>query len=550
MLYKKRAINIVSSMNKKLKKIISESLHENFYSYIENYKNRYVIHSLNSLLDINKKKAFSFKRLLIDGSFYNLGYFYRLQLLRSLIKTNYLEERGYIWNYNKKICKNILKKIGISKIHWMDDFKNGDIYLEAKLIYEKISHPSDILTYEFPEGMPGAHLYDVILKRQRSNTVNIDDVNLIDYIYEYLCSIYLSKKLLIEFNPDIVALSHGHSIQCGPMAHLATKAGIKTLILFGGFGVPRFLNFKTIDDLYFGIPHPPRKDLESIEDSRIVSFQEIGANYLRNRIKGKFKDLDFGGRLAYGKNKKKLDLISEKDINKKVIAVYISNWFDVPHLFGMNRFLDILEWTKATIEEASKNKDVIWLIKPHPAEEWYAGPSLQESLAIDFPDNIILLPNNYSGKSVMESSDALVTFHGTSAIEFAASGKPVLVADKGWYHDCDFVLFPESREDYLKILKTNWYENINIERTKEKARLFAGVYFGMTSWQGKAILPDDVDKEKIRKILPKFVKKYKSTIKKEIQNIKGWIENGSIDYHTYKNIKAKKNRVQKDISFK
>ena len=77
-------------MNKNFKKRISESFHENFYSYIENYKNRYVINSLNSLLEINKKKAFSFKRLLIDGSFYNLGYFYRLQLLRSLIKTNYV----------------------------------------------------------------------------------------------------------------------------------------------------------------------------------------------------------------------------------------------------------------------------------------------------------------------------------------------------------------------------------------------------------------------------------------------------------------------------
>ena len=245
-----------------------------------------------------------------------------------------------------------------------------------------------------------------------------------------------------------------------------------------------------------------------------------------------------------------MDLIPQKDINKKVIAVYISNWFDVPHLFGMNRFLDILEWTKATIEEASKNEEVIWLIKPHPAEEWYAGPSLQESLAIDFPSNIILLPNNYSGKSVMESSDALITFHGTSAIEFASSGKPVLVADKGWYHDCDFVLYPKSREDYLNILKTNWFENVNVQRTKEKARLFAGVYFGMTSWQGRAILPDDVDKEKIRKILPEFVKKYKSIIKKEIKIMKSWLEDGSIDYHTFKMIKSKKNSIQKDISFK
>ena len=36
------------------------------------------------------------------------------------------------------------------------------------------------------------------------------------------------------------------------------------------------------------------------------------------------------------------------------------------------------------------------------------------------PENIILLPNSYSGKDIIKISDALVTLHGTSGIEFAA----------------------------------------------------------------------------------------------------------------------------------
>ena len=51
-------------MNKKLKKRISESFHENFYSYIENYKNRDVINSLYSLLEINKKKSIFFQEII------------------------------------------------------------------------------------------------------------------------------------------------------------------------------------------------------------------------------------------------------------------------------------------------------------------------------------------------------------------------------------------------------------------------------------------------------------------------------------------------------
>ena len=88
----------------------------------------------------------------------------------------------------------------------------------------------------------------------------------------------------------------------------------------------------------------------------------------------------------------------------------------------------------------TKNKDVIWLLKSHPAEKWYGGLTLEQTIKGKLPSNIILLPDDYSGKAVMDVSDALVTIHGTSAIEYAAHGKPVLVADKGWFQDCNFVL--------------------------------------------------------------------------------------------------------------
>ena len=42
-------------------------------------------------------------------------------------------------------------------------------------------------------------------------------------------------------------------------------------------------------------------------------------------------------------------------------------------IFWMSRFIDILEWCEATLKEAKKNKDVIWLIKSHPYDEWHGG---------------------------------------------------------------------------------------------------------------------------------------------------------------------------------
>ena len=47
---------------------------------------------------------------------------------------------------------------------------------------------------------------------------------------------------------------------------------------------------------------------------------------------------------------------------------------------------------------------------------------------------------------MIENADALVTYHGTSALEYASLGKPVMVADRGWYHD-----FGQSSQNLKKI---------------------------------------------------------------------------------------------------
>ena len=517
---------------------LRNKIHEKFNSYFENFRNNNVISCYKKILKINKSQSSKYKKLLIDGHFYNLGYFYRLQLLRSALLSPDLIEHAYVWDYNKNICKNILRSIGIKEIYDMSLKNDKNIFLEAETIANSFKNSIDILNYEFPEGIPGSYLFDVILKKQRSNHVDIKDKNLKKYIYEFLMSIKSSKDLLEKFKPDFLALSHGVSFQCAPMAYLAAKRGIKTIILGGAFGSLRFLKISKPNDLFFGIPHPPKKDLDSLNLSRKDHFRKIGRECLEQRISGISNELC--GQLAYGRGKKKLDIIDLNDCKKPLIAIYSACWFDTPHIFGMNRFVDVLDWLLATIEAASKNEDVLWLLKPHPAEKWYGGLTLKETVEGKLPPNVILLPDDYSGKAVMDVADALVTIHGTSAIEYAANGKPVLVADKGWYQDCKFVFYPDSREHYLELLKTKWYEKIDTKEIKQNASLFAGVYFGLPDWQGKALLPDDSEKELLRKKLPEFVEENNQIINNEISLIKKWLSKDSVDYYTFKMINSAK----------
>ena len=206
----------------------------------------------------------------------------------------------------------------------------------------------------------------------------------------------------------------------------------------------------------------------------------------------------------------------------------------------MNRFTDMLDWLEFTLKKASENKEVLWLLKPHPMEQWYGGTKLIEILINKLPDNIKLLPYSYSGKDIIEISDGVVTLHGTCGIEFAVMGKPVLIADKGWYHDCDFAIFPKSREDYGNLLTTNWFDKVNITKTKNQAELFSGIFFGIPNWQRDLILPDDGDKKLLRQKIPYFVRNESELIGKEINLIKRWMNSTSNDYHGFKILNNKK----------
>ena len=51
---------------------------------------------------------------------------------------------------------------------------NNDLF-EARKIYEGLQNPEDIFNIEFPNKTPSQYLYDYILKKQMSASVNIKE---------------------------------------------------------------------------------------------------------------------------------------------------------------------------------------------------------------------------------------------------------------------------------------------------------------------------------------------------------------------------------------
>ena len=181
-------------MLRRFKEKIIENYSKHLFPYTEHFKNKKVINSFNKVLNNSKNRQRKYNNLLIDGGFYNLGYFYRLQLLRAALKGNKIQEHAFIWDCNIKLCKKLLNSIGIKNITTLKGDLDKEIFCKAENYLTKISSKEDLLNIKLPFNIPGSFLYDSVLKIQKTASVNINDNNLTTYIYRFLYSIKSSKK--------------------------------------------------------------------------------------------------------------------------------------------------------------------------------------------------------------------------------------------------------------------------------------------------------------------------------------------------------------------
>jgi len=219
---------------------------------------------------------------------------------------------------------------------------------------------------------------------------------------------------------------------------------------------------------------------------------------------------------------------------KSIVAVYAANWFDFPHAFGMSHFDDFFDWINSTLEVANYNTDVNWLFKAHPIDERYGGVTLSDLIPADQAGHIGLVPDDWNGNTVMRAARAIVTYHGTSAIEYAAMGKPALVPDRGWYHDTGVVLWARSRQAYLDYLAGPWWQSVDTERCRERAEIFAGWYMSQPDWQADLLMDDDSRQDQLYPTLLRMLQEDNSALGQEMQTIRDWFLSDERLYHTYK----------------
>ena len=512
-------------------KHLAKKLYSKYVCEIRMNKSRKALLKISKITKIKTQKLR--ENVLIDGTFLNLGYFYRLQLARASFADQGFNEVAFLGRHNRKHCFAALKVLGLKTFAASNLNESEKLRHKANILLRKVTTSKEFLAARLPLGYPASFVYDDILKRQKRATLEFNHPSTIEVLEETLAHIEDAKRVLSLYKPRWLLMSHTITMERGPLVWAALQRKVPVLLLYGNYGTPRFFKM-TSSASFFSVGRPEKKDMAFLAPKQKVKLRKIGLSYLYRRLKGTSNDI--GGKYAFSpKNRQNVNnCIFNFAQRKPVIAVYASNWFDFPHALGMKHFTDFYDWITLTYKIAMKADHVNWVFRPHPCDDWYGGTSLRHVLPPHMPRHIALLPMGIPGKAIQEIADGLVTFHGTAGIEYAAAGKPVLLAEKSWYHDMGFSVCAKSRTDYIRLLEKKWWLGIDKVKKQNSALEFAGMYFCAPHWQKTILMPDDSDRKGLVNTLEKKNFESNRSIIKEVSLINRWLSSKNDWYHSYK----------------
>lgn len=498
----------------------------------------------DSLRDFALSSSASFGGMaLVECTWDNPNFWYRYSLVRTALGLAKGREIGIVGRNRTDRCHRSCLNLGmagtVSYPHLLNVAEKAEAYRRARQLVNSAKDPGDILAWELPHGVPAdAIIYDGLLKRQRNAVVDLKHPDIEAHVAEALVEIESAARVLDLYRPNHVLVSHAANFFSASLGAIAAARGIPCTLLFGQFGVPRFVRLLQPTDIYDFMDKPDGEDLDNISSVKGETLAALGRAYLAKRLGGNCDDV--GSRYAYACRTERIDRDGicryfGFDPAKPLISVYAGNWFDFPHTCGMTQYRDFLDWLEVTVNAATANSDVNWLFKAHPCDDWYGGITLSDLMGHEPVAHVRQMPKSWNGADLINSLDGLVCFHSTAGIEFAANGKPVMVADRGWYHDTRFVLWPRTRQEYLDNLAREWWLHFDMKETRQRAEIFAGWYFGCPAWQSNLMLRDDSFGADLYVDIPHLLK---ADVDQEVATLRRWFSSTARRYHTFKMAEA------------
>lgn len=480
---------------------------------------------------------------LVDGIWDNVGHWFRYGMVRAALGLSQGPEILVTHRHSLDAVRAAAREFGFSGETslrpTMAEFMRARI--QAASAIAEIKTPEDVIEREWPYGWPGALVYDELQRKQKRAALDIHDRKFLRNIIWLYASFAAAERVLDEHPVGLVVLSHLFPFWQAALARVAMTRNIPVVLIFSSFGTLSAIRVRRLDDLfrYTNLPEP--ETVDGLADGQITRLRQAGREYLSFRLAGRAPDLASEFAYRSSTTRASREALCERfgwPAKRPIIAVYAMNWFDTPHAHGMSRFRDAQDWMQSTVATAARNTEASWLLKPHPAEPWYGGDTLSDVISSDLPGHVRVVEPGLNNMDVMGIADGVVTVHGTAGLEFSMLGKPVLLAEPGWYGRFGVGTLASSREDYIERLSGAWWEDFDAAHSRARAELIAGLCYCIPDWQKGFVASHDTSQDSNAPYLSRLVTDHKSALRRECAELRAWYEGGTPAYQAFKVLRA------------
>ena len=312
----------------------------------------------------------------------------------------------------------------------------------------------------------GKNLLSTMIRQMMGGSFADREDLLKEFAFTALMVAHASNEAIARTNPLKIYMSHGIYADWGPALSVCLDKKIPVVSYVSAY-LPGHFVFKCTTKLSELCQQLISDEAwEKISKTTLTKTQEKRLDdFLENRYKKCIsQDIrkilkKYNGDTAYFYEKYKLDR------TKPVWGIMTHiNWDSISEFFSTTHG-NFDDWLCKTIQEITRITDVQWLIKIHPGEALYdSRTGAQELIRNSFPElpphvKIIKMDDEINPLDFYNLLDGGVTVLGTSGLELALMGKPVILAGEAHYGKKGFTYDAADPAHYTGLL--NMANSIN-----------------------------------------------------------------------------------------
>jgi hypothetical protein len=329
----------------------------------------------------------------------------------------------------------------------------------------------------------GSNARSAIIRYLQGYELNGNEELVREYAYSALACAAAADVAIKRLSPTHIFMSHGIYVDWGPALHTALVKGIPITAWMASYLKARFYFRHVEDRIRIDLHNMNDKTWKKYEQAEFTASQSQHLDhFLANRYREQ-ASFDMQKLPAYTGDKNRLRNKYAHFSDKPIWGIISHINWDCVSDYSPMAYATFDDWMIETINEISGIQDVNWLIKIHPAESWDNPASgAQNLINRHFPDlpshlKIIAADENISPLEFFQQIDGGVTVYGTSGLELALMGKPVILAGEAHYGAKGFTYDGLTPAAYRKLLHQASSLNQLSEEQHQLARKYAYCYF-------------------------------------------------------------------------